>query len=77
MYDDKIRKVILDNLESKINSIVDTAICLASQGYIVNKSKYIKLDWSNILIHAFENINVLNDEQKHNVELLYNKLSTI
>lgn len=77
MYDDEIRKDIISDLESKVNSIVDTSMTLASQGYLVNKSKYARLYWSSILIHAFENIDILRDEQKHNVELIYSKLSTI
>lgn len=77
MYNDVIRKTILDDLESKVISIINTSIALASQGYLVNKSKYIRLDWSSLLIHAFENINVLKPEQQHNIELLYNKLLTI
>lgn len=77
MYNDVIRKTILDDLESKVISIINTSIALASQGYLVNKSKYIRLDWSSLLIHAFENINVLKSEQQRNIELLYNKLLTI
>lgn len=77
MYDDKIRETIIDDLEGKTMSIVNTSIVLASQGYLVNKSKYIRLDWSSILIHAFENIDILNKSQQHKVELLYNKISTI
>ena len=77
MYNDVIRKTILDDLESKVISIVNTSIVLASQGYLVNKSKYIRLDWSSLLLHAFENIDVLKPEQQHRVELLYNKISTI
>lgn len=77
MYDDEIRKDIISELENKVNNIVETSMSLASQGYLVNKDKYARLYWSSILIHAFENINILRDEQKHNVELLYSKLSTI
>ena len=77
MYNDVIKKNILDDLESKAMSIVNTSIVLASQGYLVNKSKYIRLDWSSLLLHAFENIDVLKPEQQHRVELLYNKISTI
>lgn len=77
MYDDVIRKNILDDLEGKVMSIINTSIALASQGYLVNKSKYIRLDWSSLLLHAFENIDVLKPEQQHCVELLYNRLSTI
>lgn len=77
MYNDVIKKNILDDLESKAMNIVNTSIALASQGYLVNKSKYIRLDWSSLLLHAFENIDVLKPEQQHSVELLYNKISTI
>ena len=77
MYNDVIKKNILDDLESKAMSIVNTSIALASQGYLVNKSKYIRLDWSSLLLHAFENIDVLIPEQQRSIELLYNKLSTV
>ena len=62
MYNDVIKKNILDDLESKAMSIVNTSIALASQGYLVNKSKYIRLDWSSLLLHAFENIDVPKPE---------------
>ena len=58
-------------------SIVNTSIALASQGYLVNKSKYIRLDWSSILLHAFENIDIFSEEQQNNIERLYNKVSNI
>lgn len=77
MYNDKIRNTAINDLKSKVIDMANISIALTSQGYFVNKSKYIKLDWSSVLIHAFENIDILNKEQQHNVELLYNKLSTI
>lgn len=77
MYNDEIRKNITDNLESKVMSIVNTSIALASQGYLVNKSKHIRLDWSSLLIHAFDNIQVLSPEQQHKIEHLYNKINNI
>ena len=77
MYNDVIKKNILDDLESKAMNIVNTSIALASQGYLVNKSKYIRLEWSSLLLHAFENIDVLKPEQQHKIELLYNKLSKL
>ena len=77
MYDNVIKKTILDDLEGKVISVVNTSIVLASQGYLVNKSTYIRLDWSSLLLHAFENIDVLKPEQQHRIELLYNKISTI
>lgn len=77
MYNDEFRKTIITDLESKELSIVNTAVVLASQGYIVNRAKYIKLDWTSIVLNAFENINIFNEEQQHKLELLYNKLSTL
>ena len=77
MYNDVIKKNIIDDLESKAMSIVNTSIVLASQGYLVNKSKYIRLDWSSILLHAFENIDIFSEEQQNNIERLYNKVSNI
>lgn len=77
MYNDELRKTIITDLESKELSIVNTAVVLASQGYIVNRVKYIKLDWTSIILNAFENINVFSEEQQHKLELLYNKLSTL
>ena len=77
MYNNVIKKNILDDLESKAMSIVNTSIALASQGYLVNKSKYIRLDWSSILLHAFENIDIFSKEQQNNIERLYNKVSNI
>ena len=77
MYDDVIKKNILDDLESKTMNIVNTSIALTSQGYLVNKSKYIRLDWSSLLLHAFENIDIFSKEQQNNIERLYNKVSNI
>ena len=74
MYDDKLRKTIITDLESKELSIVNTAVVLASQGYVINQAKHIKLDWTSIIFNAFENINVFSEEQQHKIELLYNKL---
>ena len=77
MYNDVIKKNILDDLESKAMNIVNTSIALVSQGYLVNKSKYIRLDWASILLHAFENIDIFSEEQQNNIERLYNKVSNI
>lgn len=77
MYNDEFRKNIITDLESKELSIVNAAVVLASQGYIVNRAKYIKLDWASIILNAFENINVFSEEQQHKIEHLYNKLSTL
>ena len=75
MYNDELRKTIITDLERKELSIVNTAVVLASQGYVVNRVKYVKLDWASIVLNAFENINIFSEEQQRKIELLYNKLS--
>ena len=77
MYNDDLRKSIITDLESKELSIVNTVVVLASQGYIINRAKRIKLDLASIILNAFENINVFSEEQQHKIELLYNKFSML
>lgn len=77
MYNDTICKTIITNLENKAINLVNTTIALSSQGYTIDKSKQIILDWTNIMLHAFKNIDTFDDNQKQKIELLYNKLSTI
>ena len=74
MYDEAIKDIARNNLEQKVIGIVNTTVALAAQGYIINKAKQVKLDWSSILIHAFENIDVLSPEQQKSIEVLYNKI---
>ena len=74
MYDDAIKNIAINNLEQKAIGIVNTTIALNAQGYIVNRRKQIKLEWSSILLHAFENIDVLTPEQQKSIEVLYNKI---
>lgn len=77
MYNDELRKNIITDLERKELNIVNAAVVLASQGYVVNRAKYIKLNFASIILNAFENINVFSKEQQHKIELIYNKLSTL
>lgn len=76
MYDEAIKNIAINNLEQKVISIVNTTIALAAQGYVVNRRKQIKLEWSSILLHAFENIDVLTPEQQKSIEVLYNNIYT-
>ena len=77
MYNDDLRKSIITDLESKELSVVNTVVVLTSQGYVINQAKHIKLDLANIILNAFENINVFSEEQQHKIELLYNKFSML
>ena len=74
MYDNGLKDIAIRNLEQKAIGIVQTTVALAAQGYIVNRAKQIRLQWSSILLHAFENIDILTPEQQNYIEVLYNKI---
>ena len=74
MYDEAIKNIAISNLEQKAIGIVQTTVALTAQGYIVNRAKQTRLQWSSILLHAFENIDVLTPEQQNYIEVLYNKI---
>ena len=74
MYDNGLKDIAIRNLEQKAIGIVQTTIALTAQGYIVNRAKQTRLQWSSILLHAFENIDVLTPEQQNYIEVLYNKI---
>ena len=74
MYDDGLKDIAIRNLEQKAIGIVQTTVALTAQGYIVNRAKQTRLQWSSILLHAFENIDVLTLEQQNYIEVLYNKI---
>ena len=74
MYDEAIKDIARNNLEQKAIGIVQTTVALTAQGYIVNRAKQTRLQWSSILLHAFENIDVLTPEQQNYIEVLYNKI---
>lgn len=74
MYDNDLKDIAIRNLEQKAIGIVQTTVALTAQGYIVNRVKQTRLQWSSILLHAFENIDVLTPEQQNYIEVLYNKI---
>lgn len=74
MYDDGLKNIAIRNLEQKAIGIVQTTVALTAQGYIVNRAKQTRLQWSSILLHAFENIDILTPEQQNYIEVLYNKI---
>lgn len=74
MYDENLKDLAIYDLEQKAISISNAIQALTAQGYIINSAKRVKLDWSSILLHAFENIDVLTSEQQSNIEVLYNKI---
>lgn len=77
MYDDKIQEIIIDSLGNEIFNITNGIVILASQGYLVNNCKYNRARNAGILIHCFENIDVLTDCQQKRLEDIFNNISRI
>lgn len=71
---DKIIDIAIDNLEQKAIKTSLVNIALTAQGYVVNKAKKAKLEWSSILIHAFENYILFDETEQKNIEFMYNKV---
>lgn len=74
MYEPNLKETVLDVLENRISSIADCIQALLEQGYIPNNNKTTILNWSAILIDAYENIDVLSVEQHTKLDNLYNKI---
>lgn len=74
LYDCKLKEAMLDVLEARISGIADCIQVLFAEGYIPNKNKTTILNWSSILIDAYENVDVLSKEQHKKLDIIYNKV---
>lgn len=74
LYDYKLKATVLDVLEHRVSSIVDSIRVLVEEGYQPNKNKKIMLDWLSILIHAYENVDLFSKEQQDKLDSIYNKI---
>lgn len=74
LYEPNLKQAMLDVLEERMSGIADCIAILMDNGYIPNKNKMTILNWSAILIDAYENVDVLDSEQQHNLDNLYNKV---
>lgn len=74
LYEPNLKQAMLDVLEERMSGIADCISVLMDNGYIPNKNKMTILNWSAILIDAYENVDVLDTEQQHNLDNLYNKV---
>ena len=74
LYEPNLKQAMLDILEERMSGIADCISVLMNNGYIPNKNKMTILNWSAILIDAYENVDVLDVEQQHNLDNLYNKV---
>lgn len=74
VYNEELKNVMLDVLENRTLSITNSIQALLEAGYIPNKNKFTILDWSTILFHAYENINLFTEEQQNKLDNLYNSI---
>ena len=74
LYEPNLKEAMLDVLENRMSGIADCIQVLFDNGYIPNKNKMTILNWSAILIDAYENIDVLSEEQHNKLDILYNKI---
>lgn len=74
LYEPNLKQAMLDVLENRMSGIADCIQVLFDQGYIPNKNKMTILNWSAILIDAYENVDVLSKEQHDKLDNIYNKV---
>lgn len=74
LYDNDLKEVMLDTLHERVSSITNCIVALLNEGYIPNKNKTTIVNWSSILIDAYENIDVFSKEQQNKLDILYNKV---
>lgn len=74
LYEPNLKNTMLDVLEDKVSSIANCIVDLNDSGYTPNKRKLDILNWSMIMIDAFENIDVFSKEQQQKLDILYNKV---
>ena len=74
LYEPKLKQAMLDVLEERMSGIADCIQILFDNGYIPNKNKMTILNWTAILIDAYENVDVLSKEQQDKLDNLYNRV---
>ena len=74
LYEPKLKQAMLDVLEERMSGIADCIVALFDEGYIPNKNKTTILNWSSILVDAYENVDVLTEQQHKNLDGIYNKV---
>ena len=74
LYEPTLKQAMLDVLENRMSGIADCIQVLFDNGYIPNKNKMTILNWTSILIDAYENVDVLSEEQHNKLDIIYNKV---
>ena len=74
LYESYLNKAMLDVLENRMSGIADSITVLIDKGYVPNKNKMTILNWTPILIDAYENIALFTEEQQNKLDKLYEKI---
>lgn len=74
LYEPNLKQAMLDVLEERMSGIADCIQSLLDNGYIPNKNKITILNWTSILIDAYENVDILTAEQHKKLDSIYNKV---
>lgn len=74
MYESYLNKAMLDVLKNRMSGIADCITVLIDRGFIPNKNKMTILNWTPILIDAYENIALFTEEQESKLNEIYNKV---
>ena len=74
LYEPNLKDAMLDVLENRMSGIADCIQILFDNGYVPNKNKMTILNWTAILIDAYENVDVLSKEQHNKLDIIYNKV---
>ena len=74
LYEPTLKDAMLDVLENRMSGIADCIQVLFDNGYIPNKNKMTILNWTAILIDAYENVDVLSIEQHNKLDNIYNRV---
>lgn len=77
LYDENLKQAMLDVLDERVSGIANVISNLVEDGYVPNKNKRTILDWSILLMHAYENIDIFSKEQQQNLDIIYNKVITM
>ena len=70
-------EITIQDLDRVRIAIGNTIVSLTYQGYVVNKAKYNKLSFNNLLTTMFKNIMLFNEQQREKLMLMYNKYITL
>lgn len=72
--DTNLANKMLGTLLDRVSSFANSIVMCNELGVIPNKNINIKLDYLNILIHAYSNFRIFTDEQKNKLNIIYTKV---